>query len=286
MVELRQDVTNTSGAHAEILVRADSADEIAESWEDARTVLGLVVVFSLIANGLIYVTIGRWLRPVERIVAALDGIEQGDYQARLPAFDLPELASVADKFNHMVEVLERSREENRFLTQQTLAIQEGERRSLARELHDELGQSISAIKAVAVSIGQADERNIGRVTAAAGTIAEISSQMYAVVGGMMRRLRPVLLDEFGLVRALEELVDGWNDRRADMFCRLNTAEGLDDVGDTININVYRIVQECLTNASKHSDATVPASIRRLLTRVSASGACASASKPCQAASTS
>jgi two-component system sensor histidine kinase UhpB len=253
-MEFRRTVENSSGVRAEILVRADPADEIAESWEDARTVLGLVVVFSLIANGLVYVTIGRWLRPVERIVAAMDGIEQGDYKARLPPFDLPELANVADQFNHMAEVLERSREENRYLTQQTLAIQEGERRSLARELHDELGQSISAIKAVAVSIGQAGQRNTGNVAAAAGTIADISSQMYSVVRGMMRRLRPVLLDEFGLVRALEELVDGWNERHAEMFCRLNTPDRLDDLGDTVNINVYRIVQECLTNVSKHSGA--------------------------------
>ena len=146
-------------------MRADPGDEIAESWDDARPLLLLVLGVSIIANGLLYVVIGRWLRPVERIVAAMDGIEQGDYRARLPAFELPELANVASKFNHMAEVLERSREQNRHLAQQTLAIQEGERRALAHELHDELGQSISAINAVAVSIAQASRgrsRSAGR----------------------------------------------------------------------------------------------------------------------------
>ena len=95
----------------------------------------------------------------------------------------------------------------------------------------------------------------GGVAAAAATITEISNHLYSVVRGMMRRLRPVLLDEFGLVRALEELVDGWNERHADAFCRLATRGRLDDLGDAVNISVYRIVQECLTNATKHAHAT-------------------------------
>lgn len=253
-VEQRRVVAGEGGS-AELIVRADPGDEIAESWEDARPLLALVLVVSVIANGLLYVVIGRWLKPVERIVAAMDGIEQGDYRARLPAFELPELASVATKFNRMAEVLELSREENRYLARQTLAIQEDERRALAHELHDELGQSISAIKAVAVSIGGAGPGGGSDVGAAARTIADISSHVYSVVRGMMRRLRPVLLDELGLVRALQDLVDGWNERHADAFCKLETHGHLDDLGEVANITLYRVVQECLTNVGKHARAT-------------------------------
>jgi two-component system sensor histidine kinase UhpB len=243
----------SAGGGTEIVVRADAADEITESWQDARTVLGLVLVFSLIANGVLYVTIGRWLRPLDRIIAALGGIEQGDYRARLPALRSPELGLVVDGFNRMAEALEHSREENRQLAEKSLAIQEAERRALAQELHDDLGQSISAIKAVAVSIGQ--EPSSGANAGAARTIAEISDHIYASVRGMMRRLRPVLLDEFGLVRAVEDLVDGWNERHADSFCRLETRGCLDDLGDALEIGIFRMVQESLTNASKHSQAS-------------------------------
>jgi signal transduction histidine kinase len=79
--------------------------------------------------------------------------------------------------------------------------------------------------------------------------------MYAVVRGMLRRLRPVLLDEFGLVRALENLIDGWNERHADVFCRLKADGQLDDLGDSVDVSLYRVVQECLTNVAKHADAT-------------------------------
>ena len=252
-MELRRPLMGNVRASTEIVVRADPDDEIAESWRDAWPLLVLVFVVTLLANGVFYVVVGRWLKPVDRIVAAMDGIEQGDYRARLPAFELPELATVAAKFNGMAEVLERSREQNRYLAQQTIAIQEDERRALAHELHDELGQSITAVKAVAASLGQT--QHAGAMGQGAATITQIANQMYAVVRGMLRRLRPVLLDEFGLVRALENLVDGWNERHADAFCRLSANGVLDDLEDAVNIALYRVVQECLTNVAKHAAAT-------------------------------
>jgi two-component system sensor histidine kinase UhpB len=252
-MELRRPLTTDAHGASEVVVRANPGDEIAESWRDAWPLLVLVFAVSIVANGVFYVVVGRWLKPVDRIVAALDGIEQGDYRARLPQFDLPELAGVASKFNGMAEVLERSRAQNRYLAQQTIAIQEDERRALAHELHDELGQSITAVKAVAASLGQGGTAPL--VSEGAATITQIANQMYTVVRGMLRRLRPVLLDEFGLVRALESLVDGWNERHADVFCRLSVTGTLHDLSDTANIGLYRVVQECLTNVAKHAAAT-------------------------------
>ena len=229
---------------------------MAEAWRSARDVLGLLLLFSVIANGLLWFTIGRWLKPVENIVAALEGIERGDFEARLPKFALPELSSIAAKVNHLGAALERSREENRYLANQSLAIQEAERRLLARELHDELGQSISAINAVAASMTAAGEAPARTTDPAAGTIAEISSHIYTVLRRMLHRLRPVVLDEFGLVAALNDLVDGWNERHPEAFCRLETSGRLDDSGgDAVNIHVYRIVQECLTNVTRHAGAS-------------------------------
>jgi two-component system sensor histidine kinase UhpB len=254
VTEFRRSLDAGDGPKLTIVVQADPADEIAESWQDARTVLGLVIVLSLVANVLFYVMIGHWLKPLNAISAAMDGVQHGDYRNRLPEFKLPELSKVAMQFNRMADVLEQSREENRLLAQKTLAIQEDERRALAHELHDELGQSISAITAVAVSINRKDAAPQEDVRTAARTIAEISSRIYSVVRGMMTRLRPVLLDEFGLVPALENLVDGWNDRSGDLFCKFNPRGSFDDLSDEVKIGVYRIVQECLTNVSKHSDA--------------------------------
>lgn len=239
----------------EIVMRADPADEITEAWQGARALLGLLVLFSVTANAAVFFTIGRALRPVDSILRAFERIEQGDYRARLPHFSLPEWGRIAQKFNHMAEVLERSREENRELAQRSLVIQEEERRALAHELHDELGQSISAIKAVAVSIGQRIRDVDSAVADSARTIADVSSHIYDVVRGMMRRLRPVILDELGLVTALEQVIDDWNAHHEDTFCRFSATGNLGNLGEAMNISVYRICQESLTNIAKHANAS-------------------------------
>jgi two-component system, NarL family, sensor histidine kinase UhpB len=253
-LRLTRNITARDSYGLQVVIEADPADEISEAWKEARAMLGLLLAFCLLSNGLIYITLGRSLSPISKILTALENIERGEYKTRMPEIDLPELNVIVEKFNHMAEVLERSREQTRLLAQKSLAIQEHERRYLAHELHDELGQSISAIKALAVTIGQraANEPEIVQSTQ---TITNTSQRIYDVVRGMMRRLRPVILDELGLVPALQNVIDEWNERHGDAFCRFSSEGDFSTLGDETRINVYRIVQEALTNISKHARAS-------------------------------
>ncbi|MGH8596305.1 MAG: histidine kinase [Gammaproteobacteria bacterium] len=96
------------------------------------------------------------------------------------------------------------------LAHRALAIREEERKHLAHELHDEMGQSISAIKALAVSIAQRDTSVDHRIRQSAATIAEVSTHIYEKVRQLMSQLRPTALDELGLQSALEDMIDDWN----------------------------------------------------------------------------
>ena len=200
-------------------------------------------------------TISRGLRPVDRVLQAFDQVEQGDYAARLPAFDLPEWERLALKFNRMLGVLARSRTENRQLVQRTLAIQEEERRGLARELHDELGQSVTAIKALAFAQLRRVDADPVEAQGHAQAILEISERLQAAVGGMMRQLRPVALDQLGLVPALQQMADDFNGHHSEIFCSLMTQGAFDTLNDATKISLYRIAQESLNNAAKHSGAS-------------------------------
>lgn len=238
-----------------ILIRADPSHEISESWHENRDVLITLLIFIVSANLLVYFALGRELSPVNTILEGLEGIEKGDYRLRLPHFKLPELNRIAEKFNHMAQVLQRSRDENRYLTQQSLKIQEQERRSLARELHDELGQSLSALKAVAVSIKNSGDVRDEKVRESAGAIIDFTDRMYSVARNMMRRLRPSILDELGLRRALQELTDQWNESYQNIFCHLECRYDIDSLDESLSINIFRIIQEALTNIARHAHAT-------------------------------
>ena len=141
--------------------------------------------------------------------------------------------------------------ENRKLSQRYLQIQEEERRFLARELHDELGQSLNAIKVDAVTIRDAvnDLPEVGR---SAQSIIDVSSKVYDVVRSLLRQLRPVALDELGLAGAVQHSVDEWQRRHKSIDCVLSIDGEFSGLNEDTNITAYRFVQECLTNVARHA----------------------------------
>ena len=145
-------------------------------------------------------------------------------------------------------------EGNRFLIHKSLAVQEEERRHLARELHDELGQCLTAIQADAETIRDLSKARDARIETSANAILSVSSRIYDVVHSMMQRLRPGVLDDLGLVAALQEEVDAWRARHPGTDCELHTGAELAGLGEAINITLYRLVQETLTNVAKHARA--------------------------------
>jgi PAS domain S-box-containing protein len=145
-------------------------------------------------------------------------------------------------------------QENRLLSQRYLEAQEDERRQLARELHDELGQSLNAIKVDAVSIRD-QSRELPEIQKSAQAIIEVSSQVYETVRSLMRQLRPVALDELGLAPAVQYGIEQWQRRHGDVRCEFSAAGELDGLDEKVNITVYRLVQECLTNVAKHAAAS-------------------------------
>jgi len=254
-LEYRRLVPLAEGAPSTLVIRADPRDEIDEAWADTRALTMVLLLALLMADLLVVITVTHALRPVKDIQRALDAVERGDLSARLPALRLPELDGIARQFNHMVDVLENSREENRRLASRSLSIQERERRHLAQELHDEMGQSLSAIRAIAASMMRRAGAADVHTRDAAAEIARIGSHVYDVARGMMHRLRPVTLDELGLKAAIETLVDDWNTRFEDCFCRLVLGPLPERLPDDLAIGAYRIVQEALTNVVKHARAT-------------------------------
>lgn len=161
------------------------------------------------------------------------------------------------------EEAERKLEENRQLTQLIQKHIEDERRSLARELHDELGQYVTAIKTFAVAIANKAHDKMPDVEAHAQTVAAAANHIYDGMHNIIRQLRPGALDNLGLTETLRDAVNAWQAQHPDLHFSLNFSGELDSLGETLNINLYRIVQEAVTNAIRHARAsTLTIDLRR------------------------
>lgn len=154
-----------------------------------------------------------------------------------------------------VEEAERRLEENRQLTQLIQHHIEDERRSLARELHDELGQYVTAIKTFAVAIANKTQETLPEINAHARTIAAAANHIYDGMHNIIRQLRPGSLDNLGLTATLTDAVAQWRSQYSHIRFALNFRGDLRHLGETPNINLYRIVQEAVTNALKYAEAT-------------------------------
>jgi two-component system, NarL family, sensor histidine kinase UhpB len=144
--------------------------------------------------------------------------------------------------------------ENQRLAQQYLDRQEYERKALARDLHDELGQTINAIKLDAVAVCEVIPPAEEAARRAAGAMIENIDRVYAVVGGLIRELRPVGLDELGVAAALEHCVGDWRQRLPSTRIQMSIDCDLSGLDAVRALALFRLVQESLTNVARHARA--------------------------------
>ena len=239
------------GGSVVVLTPAPGAD-VGDAWlqfGDALIVLGLVGVAGTV---LVYITIGRALRPLRELSGAFGRVGLGDYGARVEEAGPAELARLAASFNTMAGDLEAMRRRTRVLEEQVLKLQDEERAELARDLHDEIGPHLFAVNIDAAMLGQ---------SLAAGRQGEAARQVKAIqaaVGHMQRqvrdiltRLRPAQLVELGLGAAIGELVEFWRSRRPDIVFAVALDADDGQLPDAVQAAIYRMVQEGLSNAVRH-----------------------------------
>lgn len=256
LVPVRIERATLSGGRAsgKVVIEADPSYEVEEVWEDFVGLFWLVSGFFVAVNLLVYWAVSRAVKPVGTILQALNELERGNLQARLPSFTSKELSSISEKFNGMAQTLETSITRNHRLTQQLIYLQEEERKHLARDLHDELGQCLTAILADATALLRLSETKFPEAKASAQAVLEVTHDVMDLLRAMLQRLRPDVLDELGLLPALEELVANWRERNVGESCISKFSGDLNNLPDEMRITPYRVVQECLTNISRHAQA--------------------------------
>ncbi|WP_179212079.1 histidine kinase [Methylobacillus rhizosphaerae] len=141
--------------------------------------------------------------------------------------------------------------ENQALARHAMQVQEEERRHIAREIHDEMGQYLTAIR---LELATPPKNDIQLMTAFAQRISSHVEHIQQAVRGLIHQLRPTALDSHGLVEAVQQLVAEWKKQHTEIDCQLSLDQSCHQLPEKTNIVAYRIVQESLTNIARHAHA--------------------------------
>ena len=233
----------------------DPATQIGQSWREASRLLA-IMAFALAGLCVaVYAVLARALRPTRAIGAGLNQLAANDLSARLPRFDLAELSVISGVFNTLAERLQTTLAERNALTRKLIEVQDEERRHLARELHDEFGQSLSAIAAQAAAAAHTAERECPPLYEECRGISRTTAHMMETLRGALVRLRPPDVEELGLTLSLESLVASWNGfEKGRTRFEIAVIGEADDLPPGVSASLYRIAQEAITNAAKHAHA--------------------------------
>jgi len=230
---------------------ADPGVIVTRAWSRTGDLMRIAVGMAIggaLLTGLLMI---RLLAPFGILLRGIERLQRGDFASRLPPLRVAEFDRLSTAVNDTAATLQEAQAMRAELTRRLFTVQESERRALARELHDEFGQCLTATRAMAAAIAQS-----GETTARDGArIAEITGQMMDSLRAELARLRPPDLDDLGLRPALERMVADWRARVPAVRFELEIAGPVDAVPDELALSLYRIAQECLTNAIRHGAPT-------------------------------
>ena len=196
------------------------------------------------------------LQPLHALEKTVDKVATGDLSARAQRvlFRDPDVERLADTLNSMLDVLQQHRQLLQKMSEQVLNAQEDERKRIARELHDETAQALTALlirlKILEKARSDADMR--GQIE----ELREVTAQTLEAVRKLAVELRPATLDDLGLLAALEAYTESYRSRMpVGVTFRADGFEDRDGrLPPQIELVLYRVVQEALTNVAKHADA--------------------------------
>jgi signal transduction histidine kinase len=255
--EVVRPVNPRAAAAGTVVATPDEAAAISLAWEYILNVIDVALLMAAAIALLASLAIAHALAPARAIVAALQRMARGQYRTRLPRFRSMELAMIGGAVDALAGRLEEATEQRAALTRRLIEIRDDERRALARELHDEFGQNLSAILAFANTIetGGAKERKDDTIAQDARMISQATHHLMASLRDALKRLRNPLPEELGLEASLVNLVDSWRSQSAARpTIQLDLRGNLGDVRGAAATTAYRVAQECLTNALRHGAA--------------------------------
>jgi two-component system sensor histidine kinase UhpB len=247
-------------------VQADASRAVLDGWDELCQLALSASLILAVVSAAVFWAVGRAVQPLGRIVQALTALEQGHFQARLPQLPGAEAGMIGAAVNRLAEAIDTQLQTRMqaFEAQRQLAESqewahrveqrlEAERKEIAAELHDEFGQSVTAIRTLARSVVLRLPEGDGS-REALSLIDQEACRLYDAMHGLIPRLTPLTLGPLGLRDALADLVASFRTRYRQWTFHVQLAPLPSDgsLSAEVALAAYRVVQEAVTNAIKYS----------------------------------
>jgi len=246
------------GKPGSLLITSHPNDEMAEIWDGIVTQLQIGTAIAVILFLITTRVVSRALAPIQTLSDAMAKIEAGGYDTRVKPDGPPELLAICDKLNHLAATLGNAVDDKRRLAERVVSLQDVERKEIARELHDEFGPYLFALRAHASALtriadAKAPSTDVARKHGSA--ILEQVNALQQTNRRVLEKLRPAGLTELGLREALGALLRLWGETHPDVAIETAISPSLGETGETADLTIYRTIQEALTNVFRHAGAT-------------------------------
>jgi two-component system sensor histidine kinase UhpB len=236
-----------------IVVSADNESELRDLWyKTLSSLIPVMVLFMLISFGMSLI-ISIVIKPVVDFLRAVNKEGELDHSNSSGLFRMSHLLRLPKNLQGIHHDIQDSSQKVHDLNNKILHLQEEERRRLSAELHDELGQHLTAIRFEAELIKTA--KSLQDTQYSAEAIDKIGRDMKDIVRSMLERLRPPEFDMFGLRGAITEMISDWQLRHTNVHIDFQCKADFTDIDDVRQLSIYRIVQEGLTNISRHAGSS-------------------------------
>ncbi|WP_375763310.1 ATP-binding protein [Bradyrhizobium sp. Pha-3] len=239
----------------DIVFSPDLSPDIEEKWAGFVAIVSSSSALMLLAALSAYFTTGAALRPLAQLGAGLTRMRNGDYDAAIPLAGPPEIRKSCAEANQLAVTLRRLSQDNRNLLRKIVAVQDEERRELARELHDEMGPLLFAIRANATALSDPEAEGPPEPGSPAHGILSAAEALQQANRRVLEGLSPLYVADLGLAASVQTLLRNARSQAPGLRVTSRLDDRLDELDALLSQTAYRVIQEGVTNALRHAHAT-------------------------------
>jgi two-component system sensor histidine kinase UhpB len=235
-----------------LVFEPDLSADFYEKWIGFLTILASAIALALLAGAISYVTIGAALRPLSELADGLGRLSNGNFAQAIDCSGPPEIRQSCVSANALADTLSRLNAENKRLLRRMLSLQDEERRDISRELHDELGPLLFAIRANVTAM--IDEQSEMKASPGQERALQAVEALQLANRRILDRLRPLYIQELGLDASIAKLLREVRAQAPDLDVQVKVDPAIANVDNVVAQTVYRVLQEGITNVLKHANA--------------------------------